>query len=308
MKNNNLFTRLKNSLYKTSKKFSTGLTNLFLKKNTNDDFIEELEEKLLLSDMSIITTELIIDNIKNYINRHNKYSTNFIIEQLKQEMFLILNKVDKPIQFNIKKKPFVILVVGVNGVGKTTTIGKLAKKYSIEGKRVVLAAADTFRPAAIDQLQGWGDLYNIPVISSTNIKSDPASVVFNALDYTISKDIDILIIDTAGRLHNKLYLMNELKKIIRVIKKKIMNSPHEIMLIIDASTGQNTIQQTKFFHNSLKLTGISLTKLDGTAKGGVIFSLANDFCIPIRYIGIGEKITDLREFNSHDFIQAFFDK
>ncbi|CAL4317902.1 Signal recognition particle receptor FtsY [Buchnera aphidicola (Eriosoma grossulariae)] len=307
-KNCNLFMRLKNSLYKTSKKFSINFINLFSKKNINCSIFEELEEKLLLADIGLDTTDYIINNIKKKINDIEINNFNCIYTILKQEMLTILKKTEKPFLNNQNYVPFVILIVGVNGVGKTTTIGKLAKKYKLQGKSVMLAAGDTFRSAAVEQLQKWGELNDIIVISSPIQKVDPASVIFNSLEHALANKIDILIIDTAGRLHNKFDLMQELKKIIRVIKKKISLAPHEILLIIDACTGQNAINQTKLFHENLGLTGIILTKVDGTAKGGIIFPIAHNFKIPIKYIGIGEKELDLIKFNSINFVDVLFEK
>ena len=223
---------------------------------------------------------------------------------LKEEMGEILAKVDEPL--NVEgKTPFVILMVGVNGVGKTTTIGKLARQFEQQGKSVMLAAGDTFRAAAVEQLQVWGQRNNIPVIAQ-HTGADSASVIFDAIQAAKARNIDVLIADTAGRLQNKSHLMEELKKIVRVMKKLDVEAPHEVMLTIDASTGQNAVSQAKLFHEAVGLTGITLTKLDGTAKGGVIFSVADQFGIPIRYIGVGERIEDLRPFKADDFIEALF--
>ena len=223
---------------------------------------------------------------------------------LKEEMGEILAKVDEPL--NVEgKAPFVILMVGVNGVGKTTTIGKLARQFEQQGKSVMLAAGDTFRAAAVEQLQVWGQRNNIPVIAQ-HTGADSASVIFDAIQAAKARNIDVLIADTAGRLQNKSHLMEELKKIVRVMKKLDVEAPHEVMLTIDASTGQNAVSQAKLFHEAVGLTGITLTKLDGTAKGGVIFSVADQFGIPIRYIGVGERIEDLRPFKADDFIEALF--
>ena len=217
----------------------------------------------------------------------------------------ILKPVEQPLVIDGTKKPYVILMVGVNGVGKTTTIGKLARQFQAQGKSVMLAAGDTFRAAAVEQLQVWGERNHIPVIAQST-GSDSASVIFDAMQSAAARNIDILIADTAGRLQNKNNLMDELKKIVRVMKKYDENAPHEIMLTLDAGTGQNAISQTKLFNEAVGLTGISLTKLDGTAKGGVIFAIADQFNLPIRYIGVGEKIEDLRPFNADEFIDALF--
>jgi fused signal recognition particle receptor len=219
-------------------------------------------------------------------------------------MAAILAKVDRPLQVG-GNAPFVILMVGVNGVGKTTTIGKLARQYQAEGKTVMLAAGDTFRAAAVEQLQIWGQRNHIPVVAQ-HTGADSASVIFDAIQAAKARGVDVLIADTAGRLQNKSHLMDELKKIVRVMKKLDEDAPHEVMLTLDASTGQNAISQARLFNETVKVTGITLTKLDGTAKGGVIFSIADQFGIPIRYIGVGEGIEDLRPFNAEDFIEALF--
>jgi fused signal recognition particle receptor len=228
-----------------------------------------------------------------------------LYQLLKQQMADILEKVESPLTLKTESGPFVILMVGVNGVGKTTTIGKMAKQFQQQGKKVMLAAGDTFRAAAVEQLQVWGERNNIPVVAQQT-GSDSASVIFDAFQSAKAKNIDVLIADTAGRLQNKEYLMEELKKVVRVIKKIAPEAPHEIMLTLDAATGQNAVSQTKLFNEAVGLTGISLTKLDGTAKGGVIFAIADQFNIPIRYVGIGEGIDDLRPFNSQDFVNALF--
>ncbi|QCI20775.1 signal recognition particle-docking protein FtsY [Buchnera aphidicola (Hyperomyzus lactucae)] len=298
------FSRLKKSLNKTKKFLGDGINNIFLSKKIDKILFEELEEKMLLADIGVYTTDRIINNLIKDIKRKDLNSPEKLYFVLKENMHRILKKVEVPLKI-LNNKPFIILVTGVNGTGKTTTVAKLAKKYKSEGKSVMLAAADTFRAAAIEQLQILGKLNKIPVIAQRS-GSDPAAVIFDAVKSAKSKKIDVLIIDTAGRLHNKLHLIEELQKIVRVIKKIDVSAPHETMLIIDACNGQNTIQQTDIFHKALNLTGIVITKLDGTAKGGVIFSLADQFNIPIRYIGIGEKIRDLGVFNSKEFIKAIF--
>ncbi|QCI24146.1 signal recognition particle-docking protein FtsY [Buchnera aphidicola (Muscaphis stroyani)] len=300
----NFFINLKESLKKTKLFFDNKISCLFSSKKIDDSLFKELEEKLLLADIGINTTNFIIERLINDINEENLQSSEKIYFLLKNNMRSLLKNVEMPLKI-LKYQPFIILITGVNGVGKTTTAIKLAKKYKLEGKSVMLAAADTFRAAGIEQLKVLGKANNIPVIAQRS-GSDPASVVFDAVKSSISKKIDILIIDTAGRLHNKLHLMEELKKIVRVIKKLDSSAPHEKILIIDACNGQNTINQTEIFHKSLNLTGLVITKLDGTAKGGVVFSLANQFSIPIRYIGIGEKTSDLGIFNSQDFINSIF--
>lgn len=299
------FARLKNGLFKTKQNIGSGFLNLFKGKKIDDDLFEELEEQLLIADVGVSTTQKIITTLTEHASRKQLKDAEALQSLLHDEMRTILTSVDQPLNVEAHK-PFVILMVGVNGVGKTTTIGKLAKQFQNEGKSVMLAAGDTFRAAAVEQLQVWGERNNIPVIAQ-HINADSASVIFDAMQAAKSRNIDILIADTAGRLQNKAHLMDELKKIVRVMKKQDETAPHEIMLTIDASTGQNAISQTKIFNEAIGLTGITLTKLDGTAKGGVIFSIADQFNIPIRYIGVGEKIDDLRPFVAKDFIEALFD-
>ena len=298
------FARLKRSLLKTKENLGSGFISLFRGKKIDDDLFEELEEQLLIADVGVETTRKIIANLTEGASRKQLRDAEALYGLLKDEMGEILAKVDEPL--NIEgKMPFVILMVGVNGVGKTTTIGKLARQFEQQGKSVMLAAGDTFRAAAVEQLQVWGQRNNIPVIAQ-HTGADSASVIFDAIQAAKSRNVDVLIADTAGRLQNKSHLMEELKKIVRVMKKLDEDAPHEIMLTIDASTGQNAISQAKLFHEAVGLTGIALTKLDGTAKGGVIFSVADQFGIPIRYIGMGERIEDLRPFKADDFIEALF--
>ena len=298
------FARLKRSLLKTKENLGSGFISLFRGKKIDDDLFEELEEQLLIADVGVETTRKIIANLTEGASRKQLRDAEALYGLLKDEMGEILAKVDEPL--NIEgKTPFVILMVGVNGVGKTTTIGKLARQFEQQGKSVMLAAGDTFRAAAVEQLQVWGQRNNIPVIAQ-HTGADSASVIFDAIQAAKSRNVDVLIADTAGRLQNKSHLMEELKKIVRVMKKLDEDAPHEIMLTIDASTGQNAISQAKLFHEAVGLTGIALTKLDGTAKGGVIFSVADQFGIPIRYIGVGERIEDLRPFKADDFIEALF--
>jgi len=298
------FARLKRSLVKTRQNLGSGFIGLFRGKKIDDDLFEELEEQLLIADVGVETTRRIISNLTQQANRKQLRDAEALYGLLKQEMSEILAKVEAPLDVS-RKTPFVILMVGVNGVGKTTTIGKLARQYQAEGKSVMLAAGDTFRAAAVEQLQVWGERNKIPVIAQQT-GADSASVIFDAIQAAKARHVDVLIADTAGRLQNKAHLMEELKKITRVMKKLDEQAPHEVMLTIDASTGQNAISQTKLFHEAVGLTGITLTKLDGTAKGGVIFSVADQFAIPIRYIGVGEGIEDLRSFKADDFIEALF--
>ncbi|ENE3910744.1 TPA: signal recognition particle-docking protein FtsY [Escherichia coli] len=298
------FARLKRSLLKTKENLGSGFISLFRGKKIDDDLFEELEEQLLIADVGVETTRKIITNLTEGASRKQLRDAEALYGLLKEEMGEILAKVDEPL--NVEgKTPFVILMVGVNGVGKTTTIGKLARQFEQQGKSVMLAAGDTFRAAAVEQLQVWGQRNNIPVIAQ-HTGADSASVIFDAIQAAKARNIDVLIADTAGRLQNKSHLMEELKKIVRVMKKLDVEAPHEVMLTIDASTGQNAVSQAKLFHEAVGLTGITLTKLDGTAKGGVIFSVADQFGIPIRYIGVGERIEDLRPFKADDFIEALF--
>ncbi|MCC8381199.1 signal recognition particle-docking protein FtsY [Xenorhabdus sp. PB30.3] len=298
------FARLKKSLVKTRQNLGAGFLGLFRGKKIDDDLFEELEEQLLIADVGVETTRKIINNLTTHASRKELKDAEALYIKLKEEMSGILAKVDKPLEVE-GKSPYVILMVGVNGVGKTTTIGKLARQYQSQGKTVMLAAGDTFRAAAVEQLQVWGERNKIPVVAQ-HTGADPASVIFDAIQSAKAKGVDVLIADTAGRLQNKAHLMEELKKIVRVMKKLDEEAPHEIMLTLDASTGQNAVSQAKLFHEAVGLTGISLTKLDGTAKGGVIFAIADQFEIPIRYIGVGEGIEDLRPFKADDFIEALF--
>ncbi|MCX8959487.1 signal recognition particle-docking protein FtsY [Erwinia psidii] len=298
------FARLKRSLFKTRQNLGSGFISLFRGKKIDDDLFDELEEQLLIADVGVETTRRIISSLTQQADRKQLRDAEALYGLLKQEMSDILAKVESPLEM-AAKTPFVILMVGVNGVGKTTTIGKLARQYQAEGKSVMLAAGDTFRAAAVEQLQVWGQRNNIPVVAQ-HTGADSASVIFDAIQAAKARHVDVLIADTAGRLQNKSHLMEELKKITRVMKKLDEQAPHEVMLTIDASTGQNAISQTGLFHEAVGLTGITLTKLDGTAKGGVIFSIADRFGIPIRYIGVGEGIEDLRPFKADDFIEALF--
>ena len=299
------FSRLVKGLLKTKQNIGAGFRSFFLGKKIDDELFEELEEQLLIADIGVPTTSKIIKNLTEHASRKELQDAELLYQQLKVEMADILEPVAQPLVIDTTKKPYVILMVGVNGVGKTTTIGKLARKFQAEGKSVMLAAGDTFRAAAIEQLQVWGERNHIPVVAQST-GSDSASVIFDAMQSAAARNIDILIADTAGRLQNKNNLMDELKKIVRVMKKYDETAPHEIMLTLDAGTGQNAISQAKLFNEAVGLTGISLTKLDGTAKGGVIFAIADQFKLPIRYIGVGEKIEDLREFNAKEFIEALF--
>lgn len=298
------FSRLLKGLVKTKQNIGSGFRNFFSGKKIDDELFEELEEQLLIADLGVPTTNKIINNLTQHATKQQLREAELLYQQLKVELGEVLKPVAKPLEISAKK-PFVILMVGVNGVGKTTTIGKLARKFQAEGKSVMLAAGDTFRAAAVEQLQVWGERNQIPVVAQAT-GADSASVIFDAMQSAAAKGIDVLIADTAGRLQNKNNLMDELKKIVRVMKKYDESAPHEIMLTLDASTGQNAISQAKLFNEAVGLTGISLTKLDGTAKGGVIFAIADQFNLPIRFIGVGEKIDDLRPFNADEFIEALF--
>ncbi|GAA3597361.1 hypothetical protein GCM10023078_25760 [Gibbsiella greigii] len=298
------FARLKRSLVKTKQNLGSGFVGLFRGKKIDDDLFDELEEQLLIADVGVDTTRKIIDSLTQHASRKQLKDAEALYGKLKEEMSEILAKVDQPLDIS-GKTPYVILMVGVNGVGKTTTIGKLARQFQAQGKSVMLAAGDTFRAAAVEQLQVWGDRNRIPVVAQ-HTGADSASVIFDALQAAKARGVDVLIADTAGRLQNKAHLMEELKKIVRVMKKLDEHAPHEVMLTLDASTGQNAVSQAKLFNEAVGLTGITLTKLDGTAKGGVIFAIADQFGIPIRYIGVGEGIEDLRPFKADDFIEALF--
>ncbi|WP_226685248.1 signal recognition particle-docking protein FtsY [Shewanella indica] len=299
------FARLKRGLMRTSENIGSGFIGLFRGKKIDDDLFEELEEQLLIADVGVETTSRLISSLTDHASRKQLKDAEALYELLQQEMLATLEPVSAPLVPDNAAGPFVILMVGVNGVGKTTTIGKLAKQYQREGKSVMLAAGDTFRAAAVEQLQVWGQRNDIPVIAQ-HTGADSASVLFDALQAAKARNVDVLIADTAGRLQNKSHLMDELKKVVRVMKKLDPDAPHEVMLTLDACTGQNAISQAQLFQEAVGVTGISISKLDGTAKGGVIFAIADKFGIPIRYIGVGEQIDDLRTFNAKDFIEALF--
>ncbi|MCQ4260763.1 signal recognition particle-docking protein FtsY [Stutzerimonas stutzeri] len=300
------FARLKQGLSKTSASIGEGMASLFLgKKAIDDELLDELETRLLTADVGVEATTAIMQNLARRVSRKELADSGALYKALQEELASLLKPVEQPLVIDSSKRPFVILVVGVNGVGKTTTIGKLAKKLQLEGKKVMLAAGDTFRAAAVEQLQVWGERNNIAVIAQ-HTGADSASVIFDAVQAAKARGIDVLIADTAGRLHTKDNLMEELKKVRRVMGKLDDSAPHEVLLVLDAGTGQNAINQTKQFNQSVELTGLVLTKLDGTAKGGVIFALAKQFGTPIRYIGVGEGIDDLRAFEANAFVDALF--
>ncbi|MDG9759650.1 signal recognition particle-docking protein FtsY [Pseudomonas sediminis] len=302
------FARLKQGLSKTSASLGEGMASLFLgKKAIDDDLLDDLETRLLTADVGVEATTTIIGNLTKRVARKELADSGALYKALQEELVTLLKPVEQPLVIDSAKQPYVILVVGVNGVGKTTTIGKLAKKLQQDGKKVMLAAGDTFRAAAVEQLQVWGERNNIAVIAQ-HTGADSASVIFDAVQAAKSRGIDVLIADTAGRLHTKDNLMEELKKVRRVIGKLDETAPHEVLLVLDAGTGQNAISQAKQFNQTVNLTGLALTKLDGTAKGGVIFALAKQFGLPIRYIGVGEGIDDLRPFEAQAFVQALFEE
>lgn len=303
------FTHLKQSLSKTRRGFTESLANLFLgKKEIDDDLLDELEMILLTADIGIETTDRIIQNLTDQVSRKELKDPEALYESLKIQLREILHPVEQPLDISQKPagEPFVILVVGVNGAGKTTTIGKLANKFTKEGKSVMLAAGDTFRAAAVEQLQTWGERNDVPVIAQKT-GADSAAVIFDAVQSAKAKGVDVVIADTAGRLHTQSNLMEELKKVKRTITKVLPSAPHEVLLVLDSGTGQNALNQAKLFNEAVMLTGLALTKLDGTAKGGVIFALANQLQIPVRFIGVGEGIEDLRPFQVNEFIEALFD-
>lgn len=303
---------LDQGLTKTKESFFAKLTKTILGKSTVDDSVlDNLEETLITSDVGVETTLKIIEKLQERIKRDKYISTSELNNILCAEISALLRKHDGrfPEDFDspLPKKPYVILVVGVNGVGKTTTIAKLAYQYKLAGKKVMLGAADTFRAAAVEQLMTWADRVGVPIVQQ-GMNADPASVAYDTLQSALSKDMDVVIIDTAGRLHNKVGLMNELGKIRKVMQKLMPDAPHEVLLVLDASTGQNAIEQAKQFTAATDVNALALTKLDGTAKGGVIIGISDQFQIPVRYIGLGEKMTDLQIFNAEDFVDSLFDQ
>ena len=305
-KGRGLFGRLKQGLSRTRSSFTAGLADLALgKKTIDDELLEEIETLLLTSDVGVEATQRIIADLTGRISRKELKDPEALYRALQEDMVRILAPCDKPLEINATQKPYVILMVGVNGAGKTTTIGKLAKRLQAEGHSVMLAAGDTFRAAAVEQLQTWGERNNVPVIAQQT-GADSASVIFDALQAAQSRKMDVLIADTAGRLHTQSNLMEELKKVKRVMAKLDDSAPHEVLLVVDAGTGQNALNQAQQFNEAVGLTGITLTKLDGTAKGGVIFAIAQKMQIPIRFIGVGEGIDDLRPFNAEEFVAALF--
>jgi fused signal recognition particle receptor len=303
-----LFSRLKDGLSRTRQSLTGGVADLVLGARSIDEaLLEEIETMLLLADVGVDATREIIDKLTQQVARKELGDAEALMGALHDHMQTILEPVSQPLRLAGNTGPFVILMVGINGAGKTTTIGKLAHRFQQAGKKVMLAAGDTFRAAAVEQLQAWGERNNIPVIAQQQ-GADSASVIFDALQSARSRGIDVLIADTAGRLHTQSNLMEELKKIKRVMGKIDDQAPHEVMLVVDAGTGQNALNQAQEFNNAVELTGITLTKLDGTAKGGIVFAIARQLNIPLRFIGVGEGIENLREFDAKEFVDALFDQ
>ncbi len=305
-KKTGLFGRLRQGLSRTRSNLTEGIATLALgHKAIDDELLEDIETRLLTADVGVDATQRIIGKLTRRISRKELKDADALMAALKEDMTAILAPCSRPLQAETPSATYVILMIGINGAGKTTTIGKLAKYLQAQGKSVILAAGDTFRAAAVEQLQAWGERNDIPVIAQQS-GADSASVIYDALQAARARGIDVLIADTAGRLHTQSNLMEELKKIKRVMAKLDSSAPHEVMLVVDAGTGQNALSQADEFHQAVGLTGISLTKLDGTAKGGVIFAIANKLEIPIRFIGVGEGIDDLRPFNADEFVGALF--
>jgi fused signal recognition particle receptor len=302
-----LFARLKNGLARTRSGLTEGISTLVQgARQIDDDLLEELETQLLTADVGVEVTQEIISDLTRKVSRKELADGDALMAALQESMSAILAPCSEALVIDKSQQPFVILVVGVNGVGKTTTIGKLAKRLQQQGHSVMLAAGDTFRAAAVEQLQTWGERNDINVIAQQT-GSDSASVIFDALESARARGIDVLIADTAGRLHTQDNLMEELKKIKRVLSKLDANAPQEVLLVVDAGTGQNALSQASQFHAAVGVTGISITKLDGTAKGGIIFAIANKLGLPIRFIGVGEGIDDLRVFDAEEFARALFE-
>ncbi|WP_020207744.1 signal recognition particle-docking protein FtsY [Gilvimarinus chinensis] len=308
VKKEGFFSRIKRGLSRTSNNFSEGIGNLFLgKKEIDDELLEDIESQLLVADVGMEATEQIIEDLTDRVARKQLANPEALFSALKASLRDLLEPAEQPLAIDTSHQPYVILVVGVNGVGKTTTIGKLAKRLQNEGKSVMLAAGDTFRAAAVEQLQVWGERNSIPVIAQ-HTGADSASVIYDAVQAAKARNIDVLIADTAGRLHNKDHLMEELAKVRRVMGKLDDSAPHETLLVLDAGTGQNAVSQAKHFIEAAQVSGIALTKLDGTAKGGVIFALTKQFGLPVRFIGVGEGIDDLQPFSAQPFVEALFNQ
>ncbi len=303
-----VFERIRQGLGKTRANLTGGLADLFsVGKKVDEDLLEEIETTLLMADVGVTATSEIIESLTDKLERNQLKDGEALRKALRDELHGLLADVTKPLEIDAGKKPYVILMVGVNGVGKTTTIGKLTKLFQRDGKSVMLAAGDTFRAAAVEQLQVWGDRNNVPVVAQ-HTGADSASVIFDAVQSAQSRGVDVVIADTAGRLQNKDNLMSELEKVVRVIKKLDDTAPHEVMLVLDAGTGQNALSQAQVFQQAVGVSGITLTKLDGTAKGGIVFAIARQLQLPIRYIGVGEQVDDLRSFDARTFVDALFDE
>jgi fused signal recognition particle receptor len=303
-----MFARLKDSLTRTRANLGEGLGNLVLGKKAIDaELLEDIETQLLSADVGVDATQAIIADLTQRVARKQLDDADALMSALRADLLAILAPCSKPLTIPANIKPYVILMVGINGAGKTTSIGKLARRLQIQGRSVMLAAGDTFRAAAVEQIQVWGERNNVAVIAQHG-GADAASVIFDSVQAAKARGIDVLIADTAGRLHTQSNLMEELKKIKRVIARQDPAAPHEVMLVVDAGTGQNALTQVQQFHQAVGVTGIILSKLDGTAKGGIIFAIAKKTGLPIRFIGVGESIDDLREFNGAEFVEALFDK
>ncbi|MCR9188041.1 fused signal recognition particle receptor [Marinobacter sp. es.042] len=303
-----VFERIKKGLGKTRASLTGGLSDMFsLGKKIDEELLEEIETTLLMADVGVTATSEIIDSLTDKLERNQLKDGEALRKALRDELHGLLKDVTKPLQIDSGKTPYVILMVGVNGVGKTTTIGKLTKKFQNEGKSVMLAAGDTFRAAAVEQLQVWGERNKVPVVAQ-HTGADSASVIFDAIQSAKSRGVDVVIADTAGRLQNKDNLMQELEKVVRVMKKLDESAPHEVMLVLDAGTGQNALSQAQVFQQAVGVSGITLTKLDGTAKGGIVFAIARQLQLPIRFIGVGEQVDDLRSFDAETFVDALFDE
>ena len=303
-----VFERIRNGLGKTRANLTGGFADLFaMGKKIDADLLEEIETTLLMADVGVKATTEIVDSLTDKLERNQLKDGEALRAALREELHGLLADVSKPLEIDAGKKPYVILMVGVNGVGKTTTIGKLTKLFQRDGKSVMLAAGDTFRAAAVEQLEVWGDRNNVPVVAQ-HTGADSASVIFDAVQSAQSRGVDVVIADTAGRLQNKDNLMSELEKVVRVMKKLDDSAPHEVMLVLDAGTGQNALSQAQVFQQAVGVSGITLTKLDGTAKGGIVFAIARQLQLPIRYIGVGEQVDDLRSFDAQTFVEALFDE
>lgn len=307
-KKKSFFAKLKTGLKKTRSHFTQGLSSILSGRKTLDaNLLDEIETVLLQADLGVEITETLISQITKKIGRHEVNDGDAVFSVLKEELLSILKPVVKPLNLSEKQQPTAVLMVGVNGAGKTTTIGKIAKWFQIQNKQVLLAAGDTFRAAAIEQLQAWGQRNQVSVIAQKK-GSDSASVIFDALQSAQARNMDLLLADTAGRLHTQTNLMQELKKVKKVMHKLDADAPHEVLLVIDATVGQNALEQAKYFNEAVGVTGLVITKLDGTAKGGIVFAIAKQLSIPIRFVGVGEGIDDLRPFSAEDYVNALLEK